>query len=215
MPSFTVDATTARRLREVTASRGISQTELIRYALREFEQLPSQGQAVELSVRLDPSETKKLATMAKRAKVSRSRMLASLVERALDQLVIEQSAQAKPSTRRASTERHPEPASIPGPKAYKTWAGLILDSAEFVERRAPGDRKAWISSVIDSVIKRTRPEDPDQLERQIRALLPELNRRDLLALHRCDLPSLFPKELVQASELTNSLATWHFIELPK
>ncbi len=57
------------------------------------------------------------------------------------------------------------------------------------------------------------PDDPAAFRALVRELLPELNRRDLVALTRADLVGAMDPELVKRSEVAYLNAVFHIVAL--
>ena len=210
MPSFTLDARTVEKLDRFTAERGVAISALVRYALETYRALeapPSRGR--EHSVRLDVNDTRRLLKLAKRAKLSKSRTLALLLGMALDDL--NATAEAEPWTGGA--------VALPGPRAFKTWARLILECAAAAPRHlrtGPAGSLVFIGAVADEVGRRTG-EEGAAARRAVREILPELAARALVSLRPCPFPEVFSASLLTASAVeTGAGATsevWHCVEL--
>jgi len=101
------------------------------------------------------------------------------------------------------------------PATIEEFARTVQEAADGIKgypgRWAKNGRKVFIASVWDALQSRY-----SRLERErFDELLVEANRRDLLALHRADLVSQMPEDMVYRSEVNYGNASFHFIESPK
>jgi hypothetical protein len=170
-----------------------------------------------LSVRLSPPLEQRLATIAEASETSMSEAFAILVERALlvgvnnDNAVEtpKRTQDARPSA--ATTGRADAPA-IPALDDYPLWSRAILDAARATPHTFGPDR-AFIAGVLEELIKRFQPDDPEAFRDMVRALLPELNRQDLVRLSRADMVAAMDPQLVRDSATRHMNATFHFVHL--
>ncbi len=161
----------------------------------------------QLSVRLHPSHMRRLAHIARASRLSKSEAFALLIEKALHSP--SEPATAKP----AFTEPEPNPPTIPDLGNHRRWAELILNAAERTPHKF-GQHKAFIAGVLDELVAHLQPEDPATFNATVRALLPELNRLDLIALTRADLAGAMEPDLVTRSQLRYLNADFHFVDIP-
>lgn len=201
-----VTPTISELARSLATNRGCSISNLLRDLLAEHDgsPLPGERKTEYLAVRLSDAEKGKLDRLARSSKLPKSETMARLLEIAVG------AADPAPTT----PQPEPEPPSIPRRNAYRKWAELILRAAESTpDRYRLGDRKVFICAALDRLGIQLDPSDPTRIIGLAREVLPELNRRDLVALARCDMPQIAP-ELSQRSALTNPAGDlWHFIEL--
>ncbi len=154
----------------------------------------------ELSVRLDAFHLQQLDSLATRSQVSRSKAFAFLIEKALDSGETMPMVQSRPV--------------IPALDAYKEWAELVIRAAMDTPQKF-GERRAFISGVIEELQARLRPAEPANFSAMIKRILLQLNRLDLLRLTRADLIPVMNPEWVAASEIHYSVATFHFVDLSR
>lgn len=183
------------------------------------ERLPRRRRHKRLAVRLDDHHHRKLERLARRSRVSESEVFAMLVESALTESVV-----PGPEPVRPVLESGPGPARVPAQQSagageplpsfddLHSWAQAIIAAARATPHKF-GERKAFIAGVIDELVARFRPVEPDAFRLQVRSMLPELNRRDLVRLVRADLVSAMDPGLVVRSELNHLNAAFHFVLL--
>ena len=157
--------------------------------------IPSKRRNRQLSVRLDERHHDQLRRLAKQSQLSKSEAFALLIERALND----------------QTEPEATP-DIPPSSDYERWAALILEAARATPHKL-GQNKAFIAGVIDELVARLQPSDPEALRATLRQLLPELNRLDLVPLTRADLVSGHDPDLVRRSAIRYLNAEFHLVDL--
>ena len=206
-----VTPTLSELARSLAAQRGCSISGLLRDLLAEHDGSPLPGgerKTEYLAVRLNADEQGKLDRLARQSKLPKSEAMTRLLESAI--------GPAPTPVPEPQPAPVPERPSIPRRNAWRKWAELVLRAAESTpDRYRLGENKVFLAAALDRLALQLDPLDPTRIIGLARELLPELNRRDLVRLGRCDLPQLAP-DLAQRSALSGPAgALWHCIELER
>jgi len=200
---------TFRRAHEKAAQEGYPSTSAwLRHVLMQWDGHPlhpRKRRKKQISCRFDPKHLEQLHKLAERSKLSRSEAFALLIERALNDET------APDTTNNSDTAQRIE---IPPTRDLERWASLILEAAGATPHKF-GPDKAFIAGVLDQLVVRLQPDDPDALRAEVRRLLPELNRHDLVALSRADLVSAMDPDLVERSAIRYLNAEFHLVDLSR
>jgi hypothetical protein len=114
----------------------------------------------------------------------------------------------------ASNEPEPEatPSAPLAEKPIEAFASEIQQMARQTPTGRFGDNKVFISHVWRELeAKRVRGFAADYS--RFKARLMEANHKGLVALSRADLTGAFPREDAEASEISDSLSSFHFIQI--
>lgn len=175
----------------------ITTSEWLRSLIRAWDGNASILESKQLSVRLDAFHLRRLDRLATRSEVSRSKAFTLLIEKAL--------------VSDCSTPSRARPI-IPAIDEHEAWAALVIQAAMDTPKKF-GEQKAFIVGVLEELEKRLEPVEQSQFRATVKRLLPVLNRMALITLVRADLIPMMNIEWVTASEVTDRIATFHFVDL--